>query len=304
MPKVQYQDFNFRQKTLEIIDQVNDIVDSYSAKGYNLTLRQVYYQLVTKNIIENSERSYKNVGGVINDGRLAGMIDWTSIEDRTRNLRKFRHYSDMPEFIESVSRSYMLERWKGQENYVEVWVEKDALVDIVGRACNSLDTPFFSCRGYVSQSEMWSAAQRLIRMQDDFGMRPVIIHLGDHDPSGIDMSRDIEERLGMFVGEPVFLERIALNREQIDKYNPPPNPAKVTDSRARSYIKQHGTSSWELDALRPEVLTDLIKNSIHEYLDVDLYQEQCDLEGEGDAFLGLVRDNFEAVKDFVDGNFA
>lgn len=166
MPKIQYKEINFRGKSLELINLVNQVVEEYQAQGYELTLRQAYYQLVARGYIPNNERSYKNIGSLINDGRLAGLIDWHSITDRTRNLRSNGHWDNPADVIASARYSYMLDKWQGQPNYVEVWVEKDALVDIVGQACRPLDTPYFSCRGYTSQSEMWSAAQRFIRQGD------------------------------------------------------------------------------------------------------------------------------------------
>jgi hypothetical protein len=162
----------------------------------------------------------------------------------------------------------MTDHWKGQSNYVEVWVEKDALVGVVGSICNKLDVPYFSCRGYVSQSEMWGAAQRL-REIDRNNRYTHIIHLGDHDPSGIDMTRDIEERLSTF-GSHVEIHRIALTMEQIRTFNPPPNPTKLTDARAKGYIRNYGQECWELDALEPSVITELIKNKVTEFCDTEL----------------------------------
>lgn len=269
MPKIQYKEIRFQKKSLDLIELVNQVVDEYSAQGYELTLRQVYYQLVARGYIPNNERSYKNVGSLINDGRLAGLIDWHSVTDRTRNLRKESHWDNPADVIASARYSYNLDKWKGQPNYVEVWVEKDALVDIVGQACSPLDTPYFSCRGYTSQSEMWSAAQRFIRQEQR--EKRIIIHLGDHDPSGIDMTRDIQERLELF-GADVYVKRVALTMNQIQTYNPPPNPAKITDSRASKYIDQFGDESWELDALEPKVITDLIKKQVTMYRNDDIYR--------------------------------
>lgn len=86
MPKIEYKSIKFQQKSLELIRLVNQVVEEYQAQGYELTLRQAYYQLVARGYIPNNERSYKNIGNLINDGRLAGLIDWYSITDRTRNL--------------------------------------------------------------------------------------------------------------------------------------------------------------------------------------------------------------------------
>lgn len=267
--KICYREINFRRESRDLIDYANSVVEEYQQKGYELTLRQVYYQLVARGVIPNNERSYKNLGGLISDGRMAGLIDWYAIIDRTRNLRGNGHWDSPAEIISTSAAQFQFDKWADQEWRVEVWVEKDALVGVVGQVCSSLDVSYFSCRGYVSQSEMWSAAQRL-RSYSDRDKGILIVHLGDHDPSGIDMSRDIEERLNTFGCFPTF-KRIALNMDQIQQYNPPPNPAKLTDSRCQGYIAQHGYESWELDALRPEVIEDLIKDAVAAYRDDSLY---------------------------------
>lgn len=297
MPKIRYKEIRFQQKSLDLIELVNQVVDEYSAQGYELTLRQVYYQLVARGYIPNNERSYKNVGSLINDGRLAGLIDWHSVTDRTRNLRSESHWDNPADVIASARYSYNLDKWKGQPNYVEVWVEKDALVDIVGQACSPLDTPYFSCRGYTSQSEMWSAAQRFIRQKQR--EKRIIIHLGDHDPSGIDMTRDIQERLELF-GADVFVKRVALTMNQIQTYNPPPNPAKITDSRASKYIDQFGDESWELDALEPKVITDLIKKQVIMYRDDAIYRAVYDKELREKEELKMLEHNYDRAVAFLE----
>ena len=294
MPKIQYKEINFRGKSLELIGLINQVVDEYSSQGYELTLRQTYYQLVARGYIPNNKRSYKNIGNLINDGRLAGLIDWHSITDRTRNLRKNSHWDTPSSVIKSAMYSYMLDKWEGQPNYVEVWVEKDALVDIVGQACGGIDTPFFSCRGYTSQSEMWAAAQRFIR-QNRIRDNCFIIHLGDHDPSGIDMTRDIQERLWMF-GADVEVKRVALTMKQVQTYNPPPNPAKITDSRCGKYMEEFGDESWELDALEPQMMTKLIRDEVTALRDDDIYQAVCDREAKEKEELRMISRRYgEAV---------
>lgn len=296
MPKIQYKEINFRPKSLELIGLVNQVINEYKAQGYELTLRQAYYQLVARGYIPNNERSYKNIGNLINDGRLAGLIDWTAITDRTRNLRGNSHWSNPSDVIASAKYSYLLNKWKGQPNYVEVWVEKDALVDIVGQACRPLDTPYFSCRGYTSQSEMWSAAQRFIHQGNRENR--IIIHLGDHDPSGIDMTRDIQERLTMF-GANVHVKRVALTMEQIETYSPPPNPAKMTDSRCWKYIENFGYESWELDALEPKMLTDLITEQVTMYRDDEIYQAVCDREDREKEELQMLVDSYDEAINYL-----
>ena len=271
MPKIQYKEINIRKAGLDLITQVNTVISDYKEQGYSLTLRQIYYQLVSKNMLENSERSYNNLGVLLNNGRLGGLVDWEAIEDRTRYIRALSHWNHPGEIIKDAAASYNIDLWQGQDYYIEVWVEKDALIGIVEQTATRYDVPCFSCRGYVSQSEMWEAAQRIIE-KNRTDKKCIVLHLGDHDPSGIDMTRDIRERLYMF-GAAVEIKRLALNMPQIEQYNPPPNPAKVTDTRAGSYIKQYGISSWELDALEPHILDELISKNILQYLDHDKFSQ-------------------------------
>lgn len=296
MPKIQYIEKKFRPDSLLLIQKINQVVDDYHAQGYDLTLRQVYYQMVARDIIPNNQRSYKNLGSLINDARLAGLIDWNAIEDRTRNLRGNSHWSTPGSVIDSAAYSYHLDHWKGQRNYLEVWVEKDALIGIVGQICRRLDVNHFSCRGYVSQSEMWSAAGRLKRHYDA-GQNIVLLHLGDHDPSGKDMSRDIVERLSLFGVEVISFRRLALNMDQIETYNPPPNPAKLTDSRAAGYIREFGRESWELDALEPQVITDLIRDNVEEFRDDTAYEKVVSQEREEKQFLEELATNWSGVSE-------
>ena len=292
MSKVQYKDIKFQAKSLELIERVNSIIAEYDAQGYELTLRQVYYQLVARGFIP------KNLGELINNGRLAGLIDWYAIVDRTRNLRRNSHWDNPAEVIDSARYSYMLDRWKYQPNYVEVWVEKDALIGIVSQICRKLDVPHFSCRGYTSQSEMWAAAQRFIRQ--DYRESRTIIHLGDHDPSGIDMSRDIQDRLDMF-GADVSVKRVALTMEQIELYNPPPNPTKLTDARASGYIYEFGHECWELDALEPKIITSLIENEVTALADPNLFEEIESREQRDKDNIQKICERYDEVVDFLNG---
>lgn len=296
MPKIEYVQKNFRSDSLNLISRINGVITEYERQGFGLTLRQVYYQMVARAIIPNNERSYKNLGNLISDARLAGLIDWNAIEDRTRNLRGNSHWSSPGSMIDSAAYSYHLDHWKGQEYYVEVWVEKDALVGIVGQICGRLDVNYFSCRGYVSQSEMWGAARRL-KSRQDAGQYIVLLHLGDHDPSGKDMSRDIVERIQTFETYDFTFKRLALNMEQIEIFNPPPNPTKLSDSRATGYIEDYGYECWELDALEPQMISDLIKENVELYRDESLYQKVLKQERKEKDLLTDIAENFTGVSD-------
>ena len=292
MPKIAYKDKNFSPSTLAVIDQANEIIDEYQTDGLKLTLRQLYYQFVSRALIANKQSEYKRLGSIINDARLAGLVDWEAIEDRTRNLKRNRHWNDPGDIMQSVVSSFKLDHWENQQYRVEVWIEKEALVGVIATICDELDVPYFACKGYVSASEMWNASQRFQYVYGD--QKPVVIHLGDHDPSRIDMTRDIDDRQNIFDGGAV-MNRIALNFDQVEKYNPPPNPAKLSDSRASGYIAKYGAYSWELDALEPRTMRDLISDTIAQYRDKEIYQQRLDLENEYKRVLHKVEENWKEL---------
>ena len=269
----------YRPATLETIAQANTICADYARQGYDLTLRQVYYQFVARGLSENTDRAYKRLGSILNDARLTGDLDWSYIVDRTRGLAGTAHAVSPQQVLEDLALGYDLDKWVGQDYRLEVWVEKEALAGIVSRTAEGVDIDYFSCRGYVSQSAMYSAATRLAWYARQ-GQTPIVLHLGDHDPSGIDMSRDIRDRLHLLAPNagPFEVVRIALNMDQIEALQPPPNPTKMTDSRAADYVAEYGYESWELDALEPAYLDRLIQEHVAEYIDQDLYDERSDEE--------------------------
>lgn len=271
MPKIAYQTLRLSANKLSIIETANSILDEYAEQGLDLTLRQLYYQFVARGIIPNRQNEYAKLGDIVSDGRLAGLIDWGRIVDRTRFVRQNSHWQSPANIVESASTQYRIDRWSDQEAYVEVWIEKDALIGVIEDVCKRMDIPYFSCRGYTSMSEMWSAGQRLIDRERHH--RTIILHLGDHDPSGIDMSRDIQERLRMF-GSDVEVRRLALTMDQIETFDPPPNPAKITDSRSGEYIRRFGNESWELDALDPKYLISLIEGAIDDLEDEGVFSRK------------------------------
>ncbi len=251
----------FSESNLKIIEQANEIIDEYQAQGFTLTLRQLYYQFVARDLIPNTMQSYKRLGTIVNDGRMAGLISWEAIEDRTRNLRRLSHWEDPKEIMKSAIDDFRIDKWADQAYRPEVWIEKEALAGVISNICDRYDVPYFACRGYNSQSEQWAAGRRFASYTSK-GQIPIVFHFGDHDPSGIDMTRDNQTRLSLFASMTVKVERLALNYDQIEKYNPPPNPAKTTDSRYTGYIRSFGVHSWELDALKPQVIVKLVEDAI------------------------------------------
>ena len=299
MPKIEYTPKNFNASTREVIDQANEIIAAYMREGYKLTLRQLYYQFVSRDLLGNTMQNYKRLGGIISDARLAGLIDWESIEDRTRELKNTSIWESPESIIDACAQQYKANIWNDQPYRVEIWVEKEALAGVFERIAKELHVSYFCCRGYTSQSEMWEAAMRLRRYNKE-GKSPVILHFGDHDPSGIDMTRDIRERMKIFHCDMLELDRLALNMEQVEHYNPPPNPAKETDSRFQAYIQQFGHESWELDALEPQVLAEIARARIMEIVDKQKWDAALEREASELATLQEISTRWEEVKNFLE----
>lgn len=298
MPRIEYKKCRFNDASKLVIRQANQIISEYMAKGFQLTLRQLFYQFVSRNWLRNSQKNYKRLGEIISNARLSGLIDWEAIVDHTRFIRSITHWDNPAQIIGACTHSFHVDMWANQNYRPEVWIEKDALVSVFDRACREFDVPLFSCRGYTSQSGMWQASRRLTSYTN-CNQIPVILHFGDHDPSGLDMSRDIRDRLSMFCGiEP--LERLALNMDQVEEYTPPPNPAKMTDSRCQWYIEEYDTTdSWELDALSPEVLHGIVKDKINSLINRKKWNEDLEYERQCKAELASISTHHDKVSKYV-----
>jgi len=293
--KIAYQNKRFYPESIRIIEIADAICEDYAEQGLNLTLRQLYYQFVARDIIENNMKSYKRLQALINNARLAGLIDWNVIVDRTRNLQTHASWSEPESIIYSAAEGFRRDPWKNQEYVVQAWVEKDALLGVMERASETWRLPYFSCRGYVSQSEIHQAAYDLKKV----GKEVIILHLGDHDPSGVDMTRDMQDRFHMFGATNVTFKRIALTMQQIRSLRPPPNPAKITDTRASKYIQEFGHESWELDALTPEYIVKLVDEEAEKFIDIEAWDEVIEQEVKDMNHLSEMADDYDAIVDFL-----
>ena len=279
--------------TVKLRDHAVEIADEYARQGYALTLRQLYYQLVARDYIPNDQSWYKRLTKVVTKARMAGYIDWDAIVDRGRVSSKPSDWPSPKQILIDAAYSYRRERWQGQDNYVEVWCEKDALSSIIEPVTQGLHVRYLACRGYASTTAIYDGYRRIEDALGD-GKSTTIIYLGDHDPSGIDMTRDIQERLlTMMIPIETHILRIALNRDQVATWNPPPNPTKLTDTRSASYTSIFGYESWELDALEPRVLDNLVRTEIEALLDRHLYDEQIALEKDERAIILATANRFD-----------
>lgn len=287
MAKIKFRDIRMSKANKERLNMINEIIEEYQADNYVLTLRQLYYQLVSRDVIPNKQSEYAKLSTLLKEGRMAGIVDWGAIEDRLRTPSKPAAFDSPRDILEAAVNQYALPRQKGQPNYIEVWVEKDALSGVLSRVTRRYHIPILVCRGYSSVSAMFDSYQRFKEAHEN-GQSIRVLYLGDFDPSGEDMVRDIKERTLEFVrgdeklwkkaGFDFEIEKIALTMDQIRRYNPPPNPAKQTDPRAKDFIEKNGETSWEVDALKPEVLNRLLERAILKLINLDLYDFMVNAE--------------------------
>jgi len=263
------------------IELVNAILEEYRKQGFRLSLRQLYYQLVARDYIPNNTRSYKNLGALVSNARQAGLIDWSMIEDRNRETSIPGHWENPGQIVSAAAAQFRINKWDRQPWHIEVMVEKDALSGVLAPVCSRLDIGITANKGYSSSSTMYEIGKRL-KYRAGYGRKQIcVLYLGDHDPSGIDMTRDVEERLKLYSGlDELEVVRLALNWDQIEQWRPPENPAKETDARFGAYVRRFGGSSWELDAIEPRQLADLVEEAVFSRRDVDLWDDAVRRENE------------------------
>lgn len=296
MAKIAFRKIRMNKTNKARLALINGIIEDYQAQGYVLTLRQLYYQLVSRDVIPNQKKEYTRLSLLLKEGRMAGIVDWDAIEDRLRKPSSPPSWDDPEAILDACIEQYALPRQNGQDVYLEVWVEKDALSGVLSRVTRRYHVPILVCRGYSSVSAMFDSYQRFKRAWRN-NQQVKILYIGDFDPSGEDMARDINDRIMEFAdGDDVDLDfsidKIALTKAQIKKYNPPPNPAKMSDPRAKDFVALHGYSSWEVDALKPEVLDALLDDNIKKHIDLEKYEailsnEQAD------------KDKLESLKEYL-----
>ena len=319
MPYIKYIDRDFKPATLQVIRMANQITQEYDAEGYILTVRQIYYQFVRRDWFpeerrwkrvdgkwrrdpegsKNAEPNYKWLQGILTDARMAGLIDWGLIEDRTRKLHCLPTWATSQHMMQTAVDHYLVPKWPIQPCRVEVWIEKEALSGVFQRICDELEVPLFACRGHPSVSTLWRAAEERFIDYENEGQEVVVLHFGDHDPSGIDMTRDLWAKFKTF-GSNAVVRRVALNMDQIHEWEPPPDPAKKTDSRYKRYRRKYGEWCWELDALEPAVLAELVETHVLGLRDEDLWDPLVEEEEFNRSVLEAVRDSWDSVIEFLD----
>jgi hypothetical protein len=266
----------YQQKTKEILRQVQEILEEYKGRGA-LTLRQIYYLLVSKKVIPNTLSSYKRLSRILSNARKDGIISFDAIVDRTRIPIKEPSWNGLGSFIKAVKKKYRKSKWKGQEMYVEVWLEKDALRGMIEPITSLYDLYLVVGRGYPSLSSLYEAEKRFKEAN-----KPVqILYLGDFDPSGENIPQTIKRNLTKYFKidrKKLHIRKVALTLRDIKKYRLPSAPTKRKDSRSKKFVQKYGELCVELDALPPKILEEKLKKSIERYLNSQKFQKRLKME--------------------------
>lgn len=250
-------------KTQRIIDQAHEILSDV----HPMTVRQVYYQLVSRQVIENTRSRYQAVSDALVDARLEGVIPWEWIEDRLRVPRAVQMWDNLSEFAEVVRQAYRRDVWATQPIYLEVWLEKDALSGIFIDTLSRYGVTLNVGRGYDGWSSIRNAAERFGTGEDTN-----ILYFGDFDPSGEDMVRSMRDRLAQLGSKPDIV-KVSLTKKDVLRYNLPPNFTKETDTRRNAFVELHGDVSVELDALPANILRSRLIEEVEKLMDLEALAE-------------------------------
>lgn len=259
---------------------VQEIIEEYTAKNLVLTLRQVHYQLVSRNIIINNKSAYKSLQTLLKDARMSGRIDWSAIVDRNRDSYIPYFEENIPSAIERTLLSYRLDRMRNQDVHIECLIEKMAIYDIVVEVTRRYSIPLTGDKGNCSATILYDISKRMLAAQAA-GKHCIVLYIGDHDPSGLKMIESTGNTLSLMGVQDLEFRPVALTKEQAIKYNLPPQDVKDTDTNTPEYTEKYGKYSWECDALLPNVLQDMLEEEILISIDLTklrevLQQEQDD----------------------------
>lgn len=281
---------SFRTKSIERLRAAIEVLTEH----HHMTVRQVYYQLVARQIIENSRSAYQAISKLLVKARQDGLIAWGWIEDRLRRPRTVSMWSNLSDFAETAKRAYKRDVWATQPNYIEVWLEKDALSGIFENVLATYGITLNVGRGFDGWTSIKDAALRYelkasretatieelsAKRYKQKNRQVTILYFGDFDPSGEDMARSLKERIAFFGVYPKLI-KCALTKDDIERYKLPPDFAKKTDSRAKKFIAKHGDVSVELDALPVNVLRERLISEIENIMDMEELQSVFEIEAQ------------------------
>jgi hypothetical protein len=284
-----------RDEVYSLFNAVVDILDEY--RGEPITIRHLFYRLVSRGVLEKDEKAYKNLCAYLSKWRKAGHLQFDHFVDGTRWYHGITGFNDAAEALDDAIAAYRKNLWKSQKYYVEVWCEKDAILSLIMPLVQQWTLKAFPCRGFTSLSSTFAAA-KTFKDAIERGRRPVILYLGDHDPSGLAIDDSIEDSFGYYdIDGMVDFRRVAILRHHIVDFKLPTRPVKKTDSRSKGWEG----GCVEIDTLSGQQIRDLLNKEVESLVDPEEYQRLKDIEEAEREMLAempdLFRDKWEASGD-------
>jgi hypothetical protein len=250
-----------KRRTQAQLRTLRDALIAVLERDHPMTVRQVFYRLVSAGVIDKTEQEYKNsVGRQLVLMRREGEIPFGWIADNTRWMRKPKAFNSVEQALEQTARTYRRALWDNQDVYVEVWTEKDALAGVLYEETARWEVPLMVTKGFSSVSYLHEAARAI-----SFECKPAYLYyFGDHDPSGVHIDRSIERQLReMAPDAEIHFQRVAVRVEQIEELNLQTRPTKRTDSRSKGFVGE----SVEVDAIEPARLRLMVRECIEPHVD-------------------------------------
>jgi hypothetical protein len=258
------------RKTTQLIDAAVGILTAESP----MTIRQLFYRLVSKGLIPNDRKHYQLVSRVMTKARDDERCSFDHIVDRSRPAYSPNVWEDASGYAEAVKRGYRKDYWATQPNHVEIWVEKDAIIGSIEPTTDELGVTIRVGRGFLSTTKAHDIAERFTVID-----KPItVFYLGDHDPSGQDIERDLYQRILSYDSGYFDLQRLAIHKEDISKFDLPPLRIKDGDMRAAKFRAQHGEECVELDALPPDELRRRVREAVEDLQDRELWKRAIAVE--------------------------
>ena len=241
-----------------------ELILDWARQHRPVTVRQIFYRLSTLEAVDKSERGYKAVGRLCTQMRLDGEIPFSYFADNTRWMRRPRTYNTIEEALELTARTYRKSLWQNQTAAAEIWLEKEALAGVIYPVTSLWDVPLMVVKGYPSVTFLHTAASQMKNDYFHHNRITKIFYLGDRDPSGLDIFRNITERIPEFAqNTPIVFSHVAVTLAQVRRWQLPSRPTKKSDSRAKDFEGE----SVELDAILPSDLRQLVTDCIEKVID-------------------------------------
>jgi hypothetical protein len=301
-----YIDYNPQAKNLHWLRCAQEVIEDYRA-NWPLTVRQVFYRMVASYGFPKLEKDYKALAQIIARARRASSlgspngIPWEAIRSGRGTQEDPYYFGGPGDFVESVegwARGYRQNRWDGQAQQIELWCEAEGMVPTVVSVAQPYSLRVSSGGGYDSVTAKHKLANRVSAIFKEYGLKTIVLHVGDFDPSGDGMWEVMREDVAFMVAqqcwehtqgyvarvyEDIFdIERVGLTGRQVIDRGIITAPPKDTDSRMAAFLDKHweirdelGTDdiAAQLEALEPPELVALFDTAIRGYLDEDVYND-------------------------------